>query len=441
MDGREEEGREAAMQFRKKRRPRGGVPGGENRRVPAGRRPFFLWLFRLSLLSLAGAGPIPPLPAIPPPPAQPPRRRPQAPAPNRRARLLEEAGWAWARGEQALLLEKSLALVPPGRKEGPHLFLLAGILGSRGPCFRAARALEYCGKFLSWYPPAQERKWRNFLEALPPGLARDLPLTPTLARNLARGWREDLRRGRPLLWAADRKTLERDLPLLLRRVEALEEQVRRAEKKIAFHEKKVKAWEKRLKEEWKPRPGRIRGWSGDWIADHIRMHRDSIRKAEKQIRSWKGKEVSLRERIREIREKLEDYEERKKEAESDPGTQVPAVTDQRRDRSPSNLWTRSPARSSRKSPPSPSRSRAAGAKTFPSSSPEERISPRNQPEGLNNKRAGCSFHWATRMLPSDRTATATGRDLSPGPGQVENIIWKVPSRKKTWMHWLKVSAT
>ena len=283
----------------------------------------------------------PALPGFPPPPAaQPPRRRANPPGEARRRRLLEEADWAWARGDQSRLLEKILALVPPPSGEGPHLFLLAGIEGSRGPAFRPARALLLCRKFLSWFPPSQEKRWRSFLASLPRHLARDLPPTPGLARNLARGWREDLLEGRPLLWAADRKTLEKDLPCLARRVEALEKRVGEEKKKIAFHEKKVRAWEKRLQEDWKPRPGKIRGWNDDWITDHIRMHRESIRKAQKEIRSWKTKKAALEKRIRALQDKLGDYKERKREELRTGSAQAPpspARTDQRRPRSPSNL--------------------------------------------------------------------------------------------------------
>ena len=379
-------------------------------------------------------------PCIPPPPSQPPRRRPRAPKEARLRKEKEEAGWAWSRGDQALLLKKVLALAGHARKKGPFLFLLAGIKGSRGPCFHGRSSLELCGKFLSWFPPAQETAWRNFLEDLPPSLARDLPPAPSLARDLARGWREDLSAGKTLLWAADRKTLEKDAALMARRVETLEREVRSSRKKIALHEKKEKAWERRLREEWKPRRGRIQGWSGDWIADHIRMHREAAEKERKRIRSWEKKKAALARRIGAIRDKLEEYGERRA-GKASQGPSSSARTDQRSEPSPSNRWIRSPALSRRKSPPSPSRSRAAGAKTLPSSFPEGRISPRNQPDGLKRRRAGCSFHWATTMFPSGRTPTATGRDLSPGLGQVENIIWKVPSRKKTWTHWLKVSAT
>jgi len=382
---------------------------------------------------------------VPGRPALPPRRRPtQAKEGPALRKLREEIAWAWARGDQARLWKKIRELAGRDKGKGPFLFLSAGIEGSRGPLFHRNRALDSCRRFLSWFPPEEDREWRRFLNRLPRPMARHLPLTPSFARNLAREWMEDLRSGPPLLWAADRKTLKKDLVLLDRRTRDLEKRKAQAEKKIAFHKRRAKAWEEKLREDWKPRHGRIQGWNGDWITDHILMHRKAVEKEEKRIRAWEEEERALSARIRAIRRKLREYGKKDpaRGSAAPPGSySSPAMTDQRRDPFPSNLWIRSPARSRTKSPPSPSRSRAAGAKIFPSSFPGCRTSPRNQPEGLKRRRAGFSFHWATRMFPSGRTPTATGRDRSPGAGEVENIIWKVPSRAKTWTHWLNVSAT
>jgi len=278
-------------------------------------------------------------PALPPRSEGPPRRERDL------GRIREEAAWAWARGDQARLLEEVRLLEGASSQREPFLFLLAGIRASRGPAFRRDRALELCRRFLAWYPPAREEAWRSFLESLPPPLARDLPQTALTARNLARAWREDLQGGRSLLWAAHRKTLAADLGGLARRVESLEKRIGEARRRIAFHRKKEKAWRERLRKEWKPRRGRIQGWSGDWIADHVRLHRQAAEKEEKKIRAWREKKALLEARIRAVREKLEEYRARREERTQ--ASSSPARTDQRRAPSPSKRWIRSPARSSR----------------------------------------------------------------------------------------------